>query len=107
MRVILRRHDEGSATPWPVTRSGSFCSQARLRMTGNSISRRPQMAEILVVDDDRKTTDLIRLYLERAGYDVRVAHDGERALDLVSERAPDLLVLDLMLPKLDGLDVCV
>jgi DNA-binding response OmpR family regulator len=65
------------------------------------------MAEILVVDDDRKTTDLIRLYLERAGYDVRVAHDGERALDLVSERAPDLLVLDLMLPKLDGLDVCV
>jgi DNA-binding response OmpR family regulator len=64
------------------------------------------LAEILVVDDDRKTVDLIKLYLEHAGFDVRVAHDCERALALVGERAPDLLVLDLMLPKLDGLDVC-
>jgi DNA-binding response OmpR family regulator len=65
------------------------------------------VAEILVVDDDRKTADLVRLYLERAGFGVRVAHDGERALELVGERAPDLLVLDLMLPKVDGLDVCL
>jgi DNA-binding response OmpR family regulator len=64
------------------------------------------VAEILVVDDDRKTVDLIKLYLEHAGFGVRVAHDGERALELVGERAPDLVVLDLMLPKLDGLDVC-
>ena len=64
------------------------------------------MAEILVVDDDRKTVDLIKLYLEHAGFDVCIAHDGERALELVAERAPDLMVLDLMLPKLDGLDVC-
>ncbi len=65
------------------------------------------MADILVVDDDRKTVDLIRLYLERAGFGVRVAHDGERALELVGECVPDLLILDLMLPKIDGLDVCV
>ena len=65
------------------------------------------MADILVVDDDRKTVDLIRLYLERAGFGVRVAHDGERALELVGECAPDLLILDLMLPKIDGLDVCL
>ena len=65
------------------------------------------MADILVVDDDRKTVDLIRLYLERAGFGVRVAHDGERALELVGESVPDLLILDLMLPKIDGLDVCV
>ena len=65
------------------------------------------MADILVVDDDRKTVDLIRLYLERAGFAVRVAHDGERALQLVGESVPDLLILDLMLPKIDGLDVCV
>jgi DNA-binding response OmpR family regulator len=64
------------------------------------------MAEILVVDDDRKTVDLIKLYLEHAGYEVRTAHDGERALELLTEREPDLLVLDLMLPELDGLDVC-
>ncbi len=65
------------------------------------------MADILVVDDDRKTVDLIRLYLERAGFGVRVAHDGERALELVGESVPDLLILDLMLPKIDGLDVCL
>ncbi len=65
------------------------------------------MAEILVVDDDRKTVDLIKLYLERAGFGVRVAHDGEQALELVGESAPDLLILDLMLPKIDGLDVCL
>jgi DNA-binding response OmpR family regulator len=65
------------------------------------------VADILVVDDDRKTVDLIRLYLERAGFGVRVAHDGERALELVGESVPDLLILDLMLPKIDGLDVCL
>jgi DNA-binding response OmpR family regulator len=65
------------------------------------------LTEILVVDDDRKTADLVRLYLERAGYSVRVAHDGERALELVGEQRPDLLVLDLMLPKVDGVDVCL
>ncbi len=65
------------------------------------------MADILVADDDHKTVDLIRLYLERAGFGVRVAHDGERALELVGECVPDLLILDLMLPKIDGLDVCL
>src|ERR671936_786373 len=62
--------------------------------------------DVLVVDDDRKTVDLVRLYLERAGYSVRVAYDGREALDLARARRPDLVVLDLMLPLLDGLDVC-
>jgi DNA-binding response OmpR family regulator len=64
------------------------------------------VSDILVVDDDRKTVDLVRLYLERAGYDVRVAYDGRQALDQVRQQRPDLVVLDLMLPQLDGLDVC-
>jgi DNA-binding response OmpR family regulator len=63
-------------------------------------------AEILVVDDDRKTVDLIRLYLERDGYRVRAAFDGRQALDAAKSSAPDLVVLDLMLPEVDGLDVC-
>ncbi|HEV8634988.1 MAG TPA: response regulator transcription factor [Chloroflexota bacterium] len=63
-------------------------------------------AEILVVDDDRKTVDLIRLYLEREGYRVRAAFDGRQALDSAKQAAPDLVVLDLMLPRVDGLDVC-
>jgi DNA-binding response OmpR family regulator len=62
--------------------------------------------DILVVDDDRKTVELVRLYLERAGFTVRVAYDGQQALGLASSQRPDLVVLDLMLPRLDGLDVC-
>jgi DNA-binding response OmpR family regulator len=62
--------------------------------------------KILVVDDDRKTADLIRLYLERDGYGVLMAYDGRQALDLVRQRQPDLIVLDLMLPAVDGMDVC-
>lgn len=63
-------------------------------------------AKILVVDDDKKTVDLIRLYLEKDGYRVLVAYDGQRALELAHQKRPDLVVLDLMLPQVDGLDVC-
>jgi DNA-binding response OmpR family regulator len=61
---------------------------------------------ILVVDDDRKTVDLVRLYLERAGFSVRAGYDGRQALQLAREERPDLVILDLMLPHVDGLDVC-
>ena len=62
--------------------------------------------KILVVDDDRKTVDLLKLYLEKDGYQVLVAHDGRQALELTRQRRPDLVVLDLMLPNVEGLDVC-
>jgi DNA-binding response OmpR family regulator len=61
---------------------------------------------ILVVDDDRNVRDVVRRYLERAGYAVLVAGDGEEALRLIDAGAPDLVVLDLMLPGIDGLEVC-
>jgi DNA-binding response OmpR family regulator len=61
---------------------------------------------ILVVDDDRKTVDLIRLYLEKDGYRVLTAYDGRQALDISRRRVPGLIILDLMLPRVDGLDVC-
>lgn len=61
---------------------------------------------ILVVDDDRKTVDLIRLYLEKDGYRVLVAYDGRRAINIAHNRRPGLIILDLMLPQVDGLDVC-
>ena len=61
---------------------------------------------ILVVDDDKKTVDLIRLYLEKDGYRVLVAYDGRSAIDIARNRRPGLIILDLMLPKVDGLDVC-
>ena len=62
--------------------------------------------KILVVDDDRKIVDLVRLYLEKDGYQVLVAYEGLEALKLARQRQPDLIVLDLLLPGLDGLDVC-
>jgi DNA-binding response OmpR family regulator len=63
-------------------------------------------SKILVVDDDKKTVDLVRLYLEKDGYRVLVAYDGQQALELTRQKQPDLIVLDLMLPEVDGLDVC-
>jgi len=61
---------------------------------------------VLVVDDDVKTVELVKLYLNRAGYKVLTAYDGIEALRLARESHPDLIVLDLMLPRLDGLEVC-
>ncbi len=62
--------------------------------------------KILVVDDDKKTVDLIRLYLEREQHQVLVAYDGREALEIARQRTPSLIILDWMLPKVDGLDIC-
>lgn len=62
--------------------------------------------KILIVDDDVKIIELLQLYLEKEGYIVLVAYDGLTALELARQKRPDLVVLDLMLPIVDGLDVC-
>ncbi|RAS64025.1 DNA-binding response OmpR family regulator [Lentzea atacamensis] len=61
---------------------------------------------MLVVDDDTTVRDVVRRYLEHAGYEVELAGDGETALRLMAAREPDIVVLDLMLPGIDGLEVC-
>ena len=61
---------------------------------------------ILVVDDDPTVSDVVRRYLERAGYTVTLAADGRDALAVYERIRPDLVVLDLMLPGIDGLEVC-
>ena len=61
---------------------------------------------VLVVDDDPNVVELTRLYLQRDGYRVLSAADGATGLDLAREKQPDLIVLDVMLPRLNGLDVC-
>ena len=61
---------------------------------------------ILVVDDDAKTVELVKLYLNRDGYRVTTAYDGNDALRIYREEHSDLIVLDLMLPGMNGLDVC-
>ncbi|HEY93960.1 MAG TPA: response regulator transcription factor [Dehalococcoidia bacterium] len=61
---------------------------------------------VLVVDDDEKTVELVKLYLNRDGYKVDTAYNGLDALELARKNHPDLIVLDLMLPGMDGLEVC-
>ena len=61
---------------------------------------------ILVVDDEPSVTDLLAYNLRKALYDVRVAADGQAGLRLAAEFQPDLILLDLMIPEVDGLDVC-
>jgi two-component system alkaline phosphatase synthesis response regulator PhoP len=64
------------------------------------------MTKILVVDDDPGIVKLVRAYLEQAGYYVFTAQDGKKALQIFRHDKPDLVVLDLMLPEMDGWDVC-
>ncbi|WP_179394011.1 response regulator YycF [Lacticaseibacillus absianus] len=61
--------------------------------------------KILVVDDEKPISDIVKFNLAKEGYDVVTAYDGEEALAKVSEEEPDLILLDLMLPKIDGLEV--
>jgi two-component system, OmpR family, alkaline phosphatase synthesis response regulator PhoP len=65
-----------------------------------------QNKKILVVDDDAKIVELVKLYLIRDGYIVLTASDGIEALKIARESKPDLIVLDIMLPGVDGLTVC-
>jgi len=63
-------------------------------------------SRVLIVDDDPKTVRLIQAYLQKDGYRVATAFDGQEALELAGKVHPDLVVLDLMLPEIDGLEVC-
>ncbi len=62
--------------------------------------------KILIVDDDVNICELLRLYLEKEGYETVVANDGEQAVAAANKSRPDLILLDIMLPKLDGWQVC-
>ena len=61
---------------------------------------------VLIVEDDPTTTDFVRMYLRRDGHKVLSAADGEEGLRMARERKPDLVILDLMLPKMNGIEVC-
>ena len=61
---------------------------------------------ILVVEDDRNISELIRMYLEKEGFEVRLAYDGGKAVEEYDKQAPDMVLLDIMLPVMDGWAVC-
>ena len=60
----------------------------------------------MVVDDDTNICELLRLYLEKEGYHVSLAYDGQEAVEKFPSENPDLMILDVMMPKLDGWQVC-
>ena len=64
------------------------------------------MIKIVIIDDEKKITDVIESYLKREGYKVFTAYDGEEGLKLIKKVYPDLLIVDLMLPKLSGEEIC-
>ena len=64
------------------------------------------MEKILIVDDDKNILELLRIYLNKEGYETVMAFDGEEAIAVFNEEHPDLVLLDVMLPKLDGWQVC-
>ena len=61
---------------------------------------------VLIVEDDTRIANWVKVYFERAGFSAEVTHDGESGLALARELAPDLIILDLMLPRLDGVELC-
>jgi DNA-binding response OmpR family regulator len=64
------------------------------------------MTRVLVVEDDRDIAELVERYLQKAGFSTEVLSSGRDALKALAERPPDLLILDLMLPQVDGLEIC-
>jgi DNA-binding response OmpR family regulator len=64
------------------------------------------MRRVLIVDDDPKVCETLDRYLAHAGYVIASAFDGAKALEMVQTFAPDLIVLDLLLPRVGGLEIC-
>ena len=65
-----------------------------------------ETGKILIVDDDQNICELLRLYAEKEGYTVALAHDGRKAVECFEQESPDIILLDIMLPELDGWQVC-
>ncbi|EUJ31364.1 DNA-binding two-component response regulator [Listeria floridensis FSL S10-1187] len=64
------------------------------------------MTAILIADDDKEIVDLVKLYLQNEGYDIYQAYDGAAVWELVNQKEFSLVILDIMMPKMDGLEVC-
>ena len=79
---------------------------SRLAIIGPMMEAPPVAARVLIIEDDPNVAEVVGRYLTREGYDVEIATDGVSGLDRALSDPPELVVLDLMLPKLGGLEVC-
>ena len=73
---------------------------------GSGEGQNPMAFSVLVADDEPNIVLSLQFLMKQAGYDVRVARDGEEAIAMITERQPDLVLLDVMMPKKDGYQVC-
>ena len=73
---------------------------------GGSVEGLAMSGTVLIVEDDTRIANWVKVYFERAGFSAEVTHDGESGLALARDLAPDLVILDLMLPRLDGVALC-
>ncbi len=64
------------------------------------------MKKILIVDDEIDVVEVVTVLLEHEGYEMLKAYDGQEALDVIEKVVPDLVILDIMMPKIDGVEVC-
>jgi DNA-binding response OmpR family regulator len=105
--IAARGHYRDRRGPYGLRTSATlrFRDASRRWQNRHMDADRHVRGSVLVVDDEPTIAEVVSRYLHRAGYDVRTAADGPGALERVSERRPDLVVLDLMLPGIDGLEV--
>ena len=93
-----------------ITDRPRYANQAFGTLASSPVARQgvgmAERTKVLVVEDSPETLSLIEPALAREGFEVMTAADGERALELVASFAPDLVILDLVIPKIDGLEVC-
>src|SRR5271168_2699453 len=96
INAMLKNHGNASATCFRGTTSLMVWSRTRKR----------EMKRVLVIEDDKDIVELVRYNLEKDGYQVAASGDGSTGLAQIRKATPDLLILDLMLPKLSGLEIC-
>ncbi len=84
---------------------GEFTLQVNVPKT-NETQKEVCMKHIMLVEDEVELAQLVRDYLEAAGFEVSMFHDGQDAYDSFTQRKPSLMILDLMVPRMDGLTIC-
>ena len=97
VRVLLYGYGQGSCSGEVQQASTPLCGGRLPERSGRTI---------LVVDDEANIVELVRMYLEREGYRTQAACTGAEALELIARQLPALMILDLMLPEVDGWTVC-
>mgnify|MGYP002570164517 CR=1 FL=1 len=100
------RHKKLTETSREGTLAAAAAPEGDLKKSGGEMEQGMSMGKILVADDDQNIAELLKLYLEKEGYTVVLAADGMEANEKFAAENPDIVLLDIMMPKLDGWQVC-